>query len=120
MRKRKQQSAEVDQKTQTQNVRVYELAKHHGLSSKELIKVLEGLGVSIKNHMSTLDPDTIMLVESELNPQQKISLDEEKDADITPNQEKEVNVIVEAKKETPEVAPKETPKDAPKETPKET
>ena len=120
MRKRKQQSAEVDQKTQTQNVRVYELAKHHGLSSKELIKVLEGLGVSIKNHMSTLDPDTIMLVESELNPQQKISLDEEKDADITPNQEKEVNVIVEAKKETPEVAPKETPKVAPKETPKET
>ena len=119
MRKRKQQSAEVDQKTQTQNVRVYELAKHHGLSSKELIKVLEGLGVSIKNHMSTLDPDTIMLVESELNPQQKISLDEEKDADITPNQEKEVNVIVEAKKETPEVAPKETPKDAPKETPKD-
>jgi translation initiation factor IF-2 len=113
MRKRKQQSAEVDQKTQTQNVRVYELAKHHGLSSKELIKVLEGLGVSIKNHMSTLDPDTIMLVESELNPQQKISLDEEKDADIKPNQEKEVNVIVEAKKETPEVAPKETPEDAP-------
>ena len=82
--------------------------------------MLEGLGVSIKNHMSTLDPDTIMLVESELNPQQKISLDEEKDADITPNQEKEVNVIVEAKKETPEVAPKETPKVAPKETPKET
>ena len=119
MRKRKQQSAEVDQKTQTQNVRVYELAKHHGLSSKELIKVLEGLGVSIKNHMSTLDPDTIMLVESELNPQQKISLDEEKDADIKPNQEKEVNVIVEAKKETPKVAPKETPKDAPKETPKD-
>ena len=99
MRKRKQQSAEVDQKTQTQNVRVYELAKRHELSSKELIKVLEGLGVSIKNHMSTLDPDTIMLVESELNPQQKISLDEEKDADIKPNQEKEVNVIVEAKKE---------------------
>ena len=118
MRKRKQQSAEVDQKTQTQNVRVYELAKHHKLSSKELIKVLEGLGVSIKNHMSTLDPDTIMLVESELNPQQKISLDEEKDADIKPNQEKEVNVIVEAKKETLEVAPKETPKVAPKETPK--
>ena len=118
MRKRKQQSAEVDQKTQTQNVRVYELAKHHKLSSKELIKVLEGLGVSIKNHMSTLDPDTIMLVESELNPQQKISLDEEKDADITPNQEKEVNVIVKAKKETPKVAPKKTPKVAPKETPK--
>ena len=56
-----------------------------------------------------------MLVESELNPQQKISLDEEKDADIKPNQEKEVNVIVEAKKETPKEtpAPKETPKDAP-------
>ena len=128
MRKRKQQSAEVDQKTQSQNVRgqnvrgqnvrVYELAKRHGLSSKELIKVLEGLGVSIKNHMSTLDPDTITLVESELDPQQKISSEKEKDADMTPNQEKEVDVIVEAKKETPEVVPKETPKVVPKETPK--
>ena len=127
MRKRKQQSAEVDQKTQSQNVRgqnvrgqnvrVYELAKRHGLSSKELIKVLEGLGVSIKNHMSTLDPDTITLVESELDPQQKISSEKEKDADMTPNQEKEVDVIVEAKKETPEVVPKETPKVVPKETP---
>ena len=119
MRKRKQQSAEVDQKTQGQNIRVYELAKRHGLSSKELIKVLEGLGVSIKNHMSTLDPDTIMLVESELDPQQETSSDEEKDVDITPNQEKEVNIIVKAEKETPEVAPKETPEDAPKETPED-
>ena len=119
MRKRKQQSAEVDQKTQGQNIRVYELAKRHGLSSKELIKVLEGLGVSIKNHMSTLDPDTIMLVESELDPQQETSSDEEKDVDITPNQEKEVNIIVKAEKETPEVAPKETPEVAPKETPED-
>ncbi len=84
MRKNRQQSAEVEQKsTQSQNVRVYELAKRHGLSSKELIKVLEELGVAIKNHMSSLDPETIMLVEAELDPQQEKTTEEEIDVDIT-------------------------------------
>lgn len=74
MGKQKQPEAETDQKqTQSPNVRVYELAKRHGLSSKELIGVLDGLGVPIKNHMSTLDPETLELVESELNPQETIN-----------------------------------------------
>lgn len=73
MSKRNKQLAESQRKTtQSQNVRVYELAKRHDMSSKELIATLEGLGLEIGNHMSTLDPETIMLVESELNPQQEI------------------------------------------------
>ncbi len=35
-------------------VRVYELAKELGTTSKKLIEVLESMGVSVNNHMSTL------------------------------------------------------------------
>ncbi len=110
MKKQRQQPAETNQKiTQSQNVRVYELAKRHGLTSKELIKVLKDLGVSIKNHMSTLDPETIMLIESELDPEQEISQDQEKDVNIIPEEE----MPVEPEKETPVEPEKETPADAP-------
>ena len=112
MKKPKQRTAETNQKTTpSQNVRVYELAKRHGLSSKELIKALEDFGVPVKNHMSTLDPETIMLVESELDPQQEISEDEEKNVEVTP--EKDIDII--PKKETdftPEAAESEKPADA--------
>lgn len=113
MKKPKQRTAETNQKTTpSQNVRVYELAKRHGLSSKELIKALEDFGVPVKNHMSTLDPETIMLVESELDPQQEISEDVEKNVEVTP--EKEVDIIPEKEADlTPETAEEEKPADAP-------
>ncbi|WP_036225698.1 translation initiation factor IF-2 [Mesoaciditoga lauensis] len=45
-------------------IRVYELAKRLKMSSKELLEELEDLGVSAKNHMSTLDSSTVdMLME---------------------------------------------------------
>ncbi|WP_296970565.1 translation initiation factor IF-2 [Tepidanaerobacter sp. EBM-38] len=43
-------------------LRVYELAKQLGISSKKLITVLEDLDVNVKNHMSTIDEDTAKLV----------------------------------------------------------
>ncbi|MCE2400712.1 translation initiation factor IF-2 [Candidatus Poribacteria bacterium] len=122
MRKRKQQAAETNQKTTpSQNVRVYELAKRRGLSSKELIEILEEVGVPVKNHMSTLDPETIMLVESELDPQQEISPDQEKEVNVTPEEEVDITpkkeVDIAPKKEidiTPETEEKaEEPADAP-------
>ncbi len=113
MKKKKQQAAETNKKTTpSQNVRVYELAKRHGLSSKELIKALEELGVPVKNHMSTLDPETIILVESELDPQQEIDADQETEVDETP--ETEVDETPETKVDiTPEIEEKEEPVDAP-------
>ncbi|RKU29640.1 translation initiation factor IF-2 [Candidatus Poribacteria bacterium] len=78
MGKQKPQSDTSEQKTsQSANVRVYELAKRYELSSKELIEILVELGVPIKNHMSTLDPETIILVEAELHPQETITSDEQ-------------------------------------------
>jgi translation initiation factor IF-2 len=43
-------------------LRVYELAKQVGVSSKKLITILEDLDISVKNHMSTIDSDTAKLV----------------------------------------------------------
>jgi len=114
MKKTRQQAAETNKKTTpSQNVRVYELAKRHGLSSKELIEALEDLGVPVKNHMSTLDPETIMLVESELDPQQEISADEQIEVDIKPEIEVDVTLEeeVDIKSEIEEI--EEEPADAP-------
>ena len=109
MGKQKPQSDTSEQKTaQSPNVRVYELAKRYELSSKELIEILVELGVPIKNHMSTLDPETIILVEAELHPQETIPSDQQEQEKINveskseekdQNQETENAVIVSEDKE---------------------
>jgi translation initiation factor IF-2 len=43
-------------------VKVHELARELGLTSKELIERLEAMKVSVRNHMSTLDPDIVARV----------------------------------------------------------
>ncbi|ADL07993.1 translation initiation factor IF-2 [Thermosediminibacter oceani] len=43
-------------------IRVYELAKKLGISSKKLISILEDLDVEIKNHMSSLEDDMAQLI----------------------------------------------------------
>ncbi|MFH2138814.1 MAG: translation initiation factor IF-2 [Candidatus Omnitrophota bacterium] len=48
------------------SVRVYELAKEIGVSSKELVKILKGMHVEVKGHMSALDDDTTEIVRHEL------------------------------------------------------
>ena len=51
--------------TKSKKIRVYELAKQYGISSKEFVEELRGYSVPIKNHMSTLDLETVELVEKE-------------------------------------------------------
>lgn len=98
--KRKKQPTKT---SASQNVRVYELAKRHEMSSKELITILNGLGVAISNHMSTLDPETIMLVESELNPEQEISPKQEKPYTQEKPPEQKVKVATKPKAVPPKV-----------------
>lgn len=38
-------------------VRVYELAKELGTTSKKLIEIMEGMDIEVKNHMSTLEDE---------------------------------------------------------------
>lgn len=45
---------------------VYELAKQYDLTTKQLIALLEEHGVRVKNDMSSLDADTVALIESEI------------------------------------------------------
>lgn len=65
--RQKQKFAKANrEENQSASTRIYELAKQYNLTSKTLIKVLENHGIRVKNHMSTLDPETVALVESEL------------------------------------------------------
>ncbi|MBP8672783.1 MAG: translation initiation factor IF-2 N-terminal domain-containing protein, partial [Synergistales bacterium] len=61
-------------------IRVYELAKMLGLSSKEVVNFLRELGVDVKTHMSSIDTETAQLVEEafrgERTPSEKDAVEE--------------------------------------------
>lgn len=61
--------------TKSRKIRVYELAKQYGVSSKEFVEELRGYGVPVKNHMSTLDSETVELVETERNATKPTSVE---------------------------------------------
>ena len=65
----KSSQTKQSESTQTKNkkVRVYELAKQYGVSSKEFVEELHGYGIPIKNHMSTLDSETVQSIETKRN-----------------------------------------------------
>jgi translation initiation factor IF-2 len=46
-------------------MRVHELAKELGVSSKEVLETLHGLGVEAKNHMTALDDESVVSVRKE-------------------------------------------------------
>ncbi len=48
------------------SIRVYELAKELGYSSKDMVKKLKELSVSVKGHMSSIDEETAEIVRHEL------------------------------------------------------
>jgi len=48
------------------SIRVHQLAKDLGITSKELINKLHSLKIDVKGHMSALDDDTAFLVKEEL------------------------------------------------------
>jgi len=76
-------------------LRVYELAKQVGISSKKLISILDDLDINVKNHMSTIDDDTAKLI---------MDLIEEETGKSKKKSEKvhEKDKVVEKKPETPE------------------
>lgn len=49
------------------SIRVHQLAKELGLTSKELTEKLHGLKIDVKGHMSSLDEDTATLVKEKLS-----------------------------------------------------
>ena len=76
-RKRRRSAKGSREAKQDHGTPVYELAKQYDLSTKELIVLLEEHGVRVKNDMSTLDADTVALIESEIiEPGEAVSTSE--------------------------------------------
>ena len=65
-RQRRRSAKGNREEKQDQGTPVYELAKQYDLTTKQLIALLEEHGVRIKNDMSSLDADTVALIESEI------------------------------------------------------
>ncbi|MFA5388627.1 MAG: translation initiation factor IF-2 [Candidatus Omnitrophota bacterium] len=53
------------------SIRVHQLAKELGITSKELIDKLHSLKIDVKGHMSAIDKDTAFLVKEELKPKKE-------------------------------------------------
>ncbi|CDK30689.1 translation initiation factor IF-2 [Candidatus Babela massiliensis] len=64
-------------------IRVYELSKKLGLTSKELINILSSLGVEVSSHISVLPSDIVELIEEEVKNKisSKTKTDIESDTD---------------------------------------
>jgi hypothetical protein len=48
-------------------LRVYEVAKDLGMSSEAVLQIVKKLGVDVKNHMSTLAPETVERVQADIS-----------------------------------------------------
>lgn len=90
-----------DKTKNSKNIRVYELAKRYGLSSKVFIEELQEYGVPVKNHMSTLDPETVELIEAERNAK-KTKLESPFDQDQA-EVEEAATIAVTVEEETPTI-----------------
>lgn len=70
----------------TTKVRIYELAKQSGLSSKNLIEILHNeFGIEAKNHMSVIEgeeADIVMEYINNLNKDENVSSDEKETKDL--------------------------------------
>ena len=65
-RQRRRSAKENPEEKQDQGTPIHELAKQYNLTTKELIALLAERGVRVKNDMSSLDSDTVALIESEM------------------------------------------------------
>ncbi len=65
-RQRQRSSKDNRERDHEQRTRVYELAEQYDLTTQELIAFLKDVGVRVKNDMTSLDADTVALIESEL------------------------------------------------------
>ena len=82
------------------NIRIYELAKQYEITSKALIEELKRYGITVKNHMSSLDAETIALIEAERkgaeSPKPK-KPKEKKTPSSKPTRDKRTEPVIESK-----------------------
>lgn len=91
------------------SIRVHQLAKDLGITSKELMDKLHSLKIDVKGHMSALDDDTAFLVKEELKPKKTVKVKEkapakEKVLEKTKKPEKKVKQLkIQEKKIEPKI-----------------
>ncbi len=95
------------------SIRVHKLAKEIGLTSKDLIGKLKGLGVKVKGHMSALDEETAEIVRHEFAGETKSKT--EKKA----KPKKNVKIEKKSEKTTPVPAQIRATEEKPKQVPRE-
>ena len=80
-RQRRKDAKDNREEKQGRGMRVYEFARQCNLTTKELIALLEEHGVRGKKEMSSIDSDTMELIESELmtDPEEAVSTPEASD-----------------------------------------
>jgi translation initiation factor IF-2 len=76
------------------SMRVHQLAKELGVTSKELIDKLHSLKIEVKGHMSALDDDTAFLVKEELKPKKAKPKAKEKAQKKTKDSEPKVKIEI--------------------------
>ena len=108
MRKRNEKKKPATTKKpaeEAKNIRIYELAKQYEVTSKELIEELQRYGISVKNHMSSLDAETVTLIEAERkeseSPEPKKTQKKAK-SDAKPSRDKPTEAVVESKQPKPD------------------
>ncbi len=74
-RQRRRPTKGNQEANQNSGTPVSKLANEYKLTSRELMAILEGHGIQVKNEKSALDPETVALIESELKA--KVNLNEE-------------------------------------------
>jgi translation initiation factor IF-2 len=65
-RQRRRPTKDNQEANQNSGTSVSKLAREYKLTTRELIAILEGHGIRVKNEKSALDPETVALIESEL------------------------------------------------------
>ena len=87
------------------NIRIYELAKQYEITSKELIEELQRYGIAVKNHMSSLDGETVALIEAERKGSESLELKKTQKkvrSDAKPSRDKPTEAVVESKQPKPD------------------
>jgi len=122
-------------------VRIFELAREYGIESSDLIDRVRAIGITADDHLSALDPDTVLKIRNMFNQAPPQSVVEERvtrtvvrrrarrrkvgeveAAAVEPAAEEPKEVATPAVEETPEVtkdAPKESPEAPPADSPEE-
>jgi translation initiation factor IF-2 len=66
-----EKKAEKKTKKKSDKVRIYQIAKEFSVSSEAMLKIVRGLGLEVKSHMSSIDEETVELVREQFDKEKE-------------------------------------------------